>query len=196
MTAPARTAYVPREWDPKLESVRDGMARTLWLSVYADAAEREHEDEDRDDADEDRPLPPMAGPREDWDDVAPRVGPPTGHRGSPLQCVHAADDVIASMAADYPGDFAEDCDEWATWAERRRHHCPLEKLGHCIALQVLGCGVSLEDELPSNHWDREYARRLRKAADRASRATGLEFNLTASWCAHECEMFAEYSPRK
>lgn len=65
-------------------AIRDGMARTLWTTSYADFAEQWHEESDEDEFDAEE-VPERPGPGEDWDDIAPET---------PRAAVKTADDLV------------------------------------------------------------------------------------------------------
>ena len=215
-----RPDYTPRDWDSaEVSELRDAMARTLWVSIYADAADQWHEDaRESSRCGEDVFLeagPDRAGSGEDWDDFAPTNGPdfPEPSYGAPRAVVRAADsflarlgdrlkrDAVAAMSARDATDPAvslptsEDCilravREWCGLTGR-----DAERMGHCLALQAQGHGVGLSDDVPADEYLRDSpARKFIERTDDAIRATAgpLEHSLSAFWDSTSQTMDVDY----
>lgn len=209
-----RPDYTPRDWDSaEVSELRDAMARTLWVSIYADAADQWHEDaRESSRCGEDVFLeagPDRAGSGEDWDDFAPTNGPdfPEPSYGAPRAVVRAADSFLARLGDRLKRDAdrlrtaadavdpavtlptAADCLERAV-----REWCGLtgrdaERMGHCLALQAQGHGVGLDDDVTRMD-GRAFLARMRTAI----RATAgpLEHSLSAFWDSTSQTMDVDY----
>lgn len=211
-----RPDYTPRDWDSaEVSELRDAPARTLWISIYADAAEQWRDDA-RDDArrrgDDVDPDdgPPRAGSGEDWDDIVPVNGPDfpePSYAGAPREVVRAADSFLARLGEHLKRDAdrlrtaadavdpavtlptATDCLERAV-----REWCGLtgrdaERMGHCLALQAQGHGVGLSDDVTRMD-GRAFLARMRTAI----RATAgpIEHSLSAFWDGASMTMDVDY----
>lgn len=132
-----------------LTTLHDSIARTLWLSAYADAIEEARERVRQSDDDASHGLAdaleslPSASGGEDWDDAVPPGFPPV--------CGELADKIMATMAERLPAAplgsrwvaVHTAADRWMAETGRDEEH-----LGHCIALQALGHGVGIHDDAP------------------------------------------------
>lgn len=112
------------------DTIRDAIARSLWLSAYADAIDNaigNGEESARDF---------RAGPGEDWNNVVPI--------GFPKEARDKADAILATMRGKLADNFAPCVSTWRNETGRDD-----DRLGHCIALQSLGHGVGIGDDLPA-----------------------------------------------
>lgn len=103
------------------------IARTLFLSAYADGVERGEIIGDR------------ASGGEDWDDVAPSDV-------DPAATAHAADLVaeferVSGRTIEQAGEEWERCGGGST-----RRYSSADRFGHCFALESMGHGVGLRDD--------------------------------------------------
>lgn len=120
------------------ESIVWGIARTLFVCAYADGIEAGALDG------------PRAGPGEDWNNVAPRLGEvdsPEYLKAREIADLfdHAARTnlrrylVTGVPAGITPLELAA-----MVYAERTG----TDRFAHCLAMKALGTGVGLEDDLP------------------------------------------------
>ncbi len=123
-----------------VNDILEGAARALFLSAYALAS-----------VDSDLPA---AGPGEDWDDVAPDT--PQTARDSAQRLLdgtagyniaYSRDDLIRRL-----------CVEWIqAGGDGGRRWTAEERFGHCLAMQALGHGVGLIDDIrPDSGYCRPY----------------------------------------
>lgn len=107
-----------------LQTLAEHVADSLWLSTFADAVERAHED-----GHDVRDIRPGAGG--DWADCP--------YRPVPSAVLKQAVDALARIPADTLQAGA------AAWLEASG--CDEERLGHCLAMRMLGHGVGLFDDV-------------------------------------------------
>lgn len=98
------------------------IARTLWLCAYADGIEE---------TEGDKITGPRPGAGEDWDDYAP---------DTPAEALHKATELAATIGGEQLETMEID------WIEATG--LDAERFGHCVALQSLGHGVGLSDDVP------------------------------------------------
>lgn len=131
------------------------VADSLRLATYADAIDRAIEDGDES-ARAQRP-----GPGEDWRD--------SDYRPVPRAVLALAQEKLASIR---PATLADGAEAWL-----RLSGCDRERLGHVMALTMLGHGVGLDDDIPTTAYalggataqdraDLDSVRRLRDALPR------------------------------
>ena len=114
------------------DEILQSMARTLFVTAYADAVDEGEIDG------------PSAGGGEDWMDVAPEASPETAEHALKL-----AERMLAEFLKLNGGTLESLCEEWCspesqTYANGREHDADL--FGHYIAMQSLGHGVGLNDD--------------------------------------------------
>lgn len=130
------------------ERITQAVARTLALSAIADAWEDE-------DGASDWAWPEDfqgAGPGEDWDDIVPEGAPEEAvakareivrdfeaRNGRDVVSIGEDWDTAANMDCGYPEDDDPAQFEWSDEGP--------ERFGHCLALQALGAGVGLSDDI-------------------------------------------------
>ncbi len=116
--------------DIDVDDILEGAARALFLSAYALAS-----------VDSDLPA---AGPGEDWDDIAPDT--PQAARDSAQRLL----DRTAGYSVAYGRDelIQRLCAEWIrAGGDGGRSWTAEEHFGHCLAMQALGHGVGLIDDV-------------------------------------------------
>lgn len=127
----------------------EDMARTLWLMAYAEAADHADYLDDEDDGygnmwdpeDWERPLP--GG---EWDDVVPDTPDNVyADTRSLIQGIYQANAL--AWGYDTPERMLEAmCLAWMDEADKPG--CDADRFAHCLAMQCLGAGVGLDDDLP------------------------------------------------
>jgi len=108
-----------------VDAIRESVARTLWVSHYADAVEDGEYDG------------PRAGPGEDWFDVAPDAPSERLANGLAMSLIVGAHANANHTAAHY-----------LRWTEYTTGDGTPERYGHCLAMQAMGHGVGLWDDWP------------------------------------------------
>jgi hypothetical protein len=142
-----------------LQEIADYVADSLWLSAFADAIERAADDGDTDAAE----IRPGAG--EDWQDTVTET---------PQRFKDSAVRILSGLPA---GILAAGLDAWT-----RSSGCDLERLGHVVAMEILGHGVGLFDDI----------RPGARAGLRASAVQALSDALPCLDCS--IELSAEWNP--
>lgn len=127
------------------ERITNAVARTLTLLAIADAWEGEERDSFNFPSDFQG-----AGPGEDWDDVIPEHKPPSEALSVARLIVERTQVLnkgrsIEDIGSDWDTACAADDDHGAEfeWSDEGP-----ERFGHCLAMQALGHGVSLDDDVP------------------------------------------------
>ncbi len=125
-----------------VDDILEGASRALFLSAYANAAEEEGSDL------------PAAGPGEDWDDVAPDT--PEAAKDSARSLLNRVGELHWERSAE-PGQRTADnadsilqrpCADWIrAGGDGGRSWTAEEHFGHCLAMQALGYGVGLIDDV-------------------------------------------------
>lgn len=118
---------VQRYGDIDASDIRDGMARALWVTAYADFAD-EADDEDQ---------YPRARGGQDWMDVAPET---------PDAAYKAADDLVALFVA--KNDVPDMLHLFKTAMAVGGPAADPGEFGHYMAMEALGHGVSWFDDHP------------------------------------------------
>lgn len=145
-------AIDPGDLDP--EGIIEGAARALFVSAYAAAAERAEEEGEEFEGD-------RAGPGEDWLDCAP---------DTPQAAEDSAKALLRNVASRVPGTYGESlaglCADWIqAGGTGDRFGGPEFVFGFYLAMEALGHGVGLSDDLPPGngykspktpHWETDY----------------------------------------
>lgn len=111
----------------EIETLAAHVADSLWLSTVADAVERAADDGDPGARDF------MPGAGGDWKD--------TDYRPVPGSFLAAAVRILSGLPA---GILANGYRAW-----RDLSRCDDERFGHVVAMEILGHGVGLSDDLPT-----------------------------------------------
>lgn len=146
----------------EIETLAEYVADSLWLCAVADAVDRAAEDGDE----SARDFRPGAGG--DWKD--------TDYRPVPPSFLAVARRVLSGLPA---GILSAGRNAW-----RDLSRCDDERFGHVVAMEILGHGVGLSDDLPT------YARDLPGTQYRDVR------NLSDALPCLDCsaELFATWNP--
>jgi len=133
------------------ERITQAVARTLTLDAVASAWEENQQLEEGSDLATIFPEDwEGAGSGEDWDDVV--------REGAPLEAVDKAREIVRDFETRNGRDVVDLGEEWDTAAhddgngfnaaEYEWSDDGPERFGHCLALQSLGHGVGLDDDIP------------------------------------------------
>lgn len=107
------------------DEIAEAIARTLWLCAYSDAV------------DSGTVTGPDARGGMDWDDVTPD--------GFPPEALKVAERIIHRVELATREGITVTAEAWHrnTYAG-----VDIDRFGHCLALQAVGHGVGLEDDIP------------------------------------------------
>jgi hypothetical protein len=121
----------------------EGVARTLTLCACADAIEEPSRFDFEPDADDLEQFNPGSGG--DWDDSIPDGFPPEAFEKAQM-IVLGFEVLNGRPAEDIGAEWDTLCDQEAEfeWSEEGP-----ERFGHCLAMEYLGHGVGLCDDIPA-----------------------------------------------